>query len=73
MPGTHQGGVKAARTDKMRYDRLSPDEPHGFYGKIGRTGSLISRGGGVLFGAAGVGAAASFAGPGIERRTRRLR
>ena len=46
MPGTHNGGVKAARTNKLKYDRLFPDEPHGFYGKIGGIGGRISRGGG---------------------------
>lgn len=46
MPGTQKGGVKAARTNKLKYDHLFPDEPHGFYGKIGAIGGKISRGGG---------------------------
>jgi hypothetical protein len=46
MPGTQNGGRKAARTNKVKYDHLFADEPHGFYGKIGGIGGKISRGGG---------------------------
>lgn len=39
MPGTHNGGIKAAQTNKTRHGR-------NFYAEIGRMGGKISRGGG---------------------------
>lgn len=39
MSGTRKGGIKAARTNKVRHGR-------DFYAEIGRQGGKISRGGG---------------------------
>jgi general stress protein YciG len=43
-------GIKAATTNKLRYDSIA-DHPNGFYGRIGKMGGRISRGGGFQTGA----------------------
>ncbi len=45
MSGTRAGGLKAAATNKARYDEFFKEEG-GFYGAIGHKGGKISRGGG---------------------------